>query len=91
MDNFSFSFYDFLFLFILDIYELYGNRYLEKIKTYYLKNYVLLLYIYMKNKQNYLFPVIATGKIGSSPMDCEDVCSLITSSSKYCSLYVIFI
>ena len=45
----------------------------------------------MKNKQNYLFPVIATGKIGSSPMDCEDVCSLITSSSKYCSLYVIFI
>lgn len=45
----------------------------------------------MKNKQNYLFPVIATGKIGSSPMDCEDFCSLIISSSKYCSLYVIFI
>ena len=45
----------------------------------------------MKNKQNYLFPVIATGKIGLSPMDCEDFCSLIISSSKYCSLYVIFI
>ena len=45
----------------------------------------------MKNKQNYLFPVIVTGKIGSSPMDCEDFCSLIISSSKYCSLYVIFI
>ena len=42
---------------------------------------------HMNGGQNYLFPVIATGETGSSPIGFEDVRSLITSSSKCCSLY----
>ena len=42
---------------------------------------------HMSGGQNYLFPAIATGETGSSPIGCEDFRSLITSSSKRCSLY----
>ena len=45
------------------------------------------VYIYMSGGQNYLFLAIATGETGSSPIGCEDFRSLITSSSKRCSLY----
>ena len=36
----------------------------------------------MSGGQNYLFPVIAAGKAGSSPIGCEDFRSLITSGRK---------
>ena len=44
--------------------------------------YYILYIKYISDGQYYLFTVIATSKIGSSPIGCEDFRSLIAFSSK---------
>ena len=76
--------YEYIYIYIYIYYIIYYIISLVHILIY---MYNTCVHVYMSGRQNYLFPVIATGKTGSSPIGCEDFRSLITSSRKCCSMY----